>query len=269
MKNSKIIFKQGSKTFYTASLFFPRNIRRDVTSLYAFVRIADDLVDKVPQDRNGFMRFKNQTGQAFKSMPVTDTVIQNFFLLCQKYGIKKNLVDAFLSTMEQDLTKSIYATYGELEKYMYGSAEVIGLMMARILQLPIEAEKAARLQGKAMQLINFIRDVKEDLDMNRQYIPLEDLQRFGVVKLTPRVDQDAFKKLVEFEISRYKKLQEEAAKGYSYIPRASRVPIATAASLYDWTANQILKNPMVVFERKIKPSSQQIFMEYIRQFFFR
>ena len=266
MKNKNEIFKNGSKTYHTASLFFPKNVRNDVTRLYAFVRTADDFVDNIPQDKKGFYKFRALTDKAFTSN-VNNDVIADFVLLCKEYDFEKKWVDAFLNAMEQDLTKNQYLTYEELEEYMYGSAEVIGLMMAKILHLPREAEKAAQMQGKAMQFVNFIRDIQEDIDLNRQYLPQEDLEKFGISKISDAVDSDAFIKLITFEIKRYKKMQETAKKGYPYIPHATRIPVATAASMYNWTAEQILKNPMIVFTKKVKPPKARIVGEYIKQFF--
>lgn len=266
MKNSNAIFKKGSKTFYTASLFFPKDIRDKVTCLYAFVRTADDLVDQIPQKRKEFLKFKKQTEQAFLSKNINNKIIQNFVELCIQYKIEKKWVDAFLIAMEKDLTKHTYYKYKELEDYMYGSAEVIGLMMSRILMLPKKAEKTAQLQGKAMQLINFIRDVNEDIDLGRQYIPQEDLEHFGIKKLSKEVDVEKFRALIHFEIKRYKKIQQKASDGYKYIPRSSRIPIITAAKLYKWTATQIKKDPTTVFKQKIKPSKLKIITEYLKNF---
>lgn len=265
MKSSEEIFKKGSKTFYLASKFFPEDIRRDVARLYAFVRTADDLVDKIPQDKQGFSKLKKETQKAFASSNSGDSLINDFAHLCSEYRIDKKWVDSFLSAMEMDLYKSNYSTYEELEEYMYGSAEVIGLMMARILKLPSKSESSARAQGKAMQLINFIRDIKEDMALGRQYIPDEDLKRFGIKKLSSRVNGNSFSKLVHFELDRYRELQTQAYNGYKYIPRSSRIPIATAASLYGWTAKQIEKDPLIVFQQKVKPSKARIFSAYVRQ----
>lgn len=263
--NTNSIFKKGSKTFYTASLFFPKAIRKDVTRLYAYVRIADDLVDQVPQKKASFITFKKQTDLAFKSVPIKNAIIEDFVLLCREYDIEKKWVDAFLHAMEQDLLIKQYTTYPQLEKYIYGSAEVVGLMMARILRLPKKAEKAAMQQGKAMQLINFIRDIREDIDLGRQYIPQQDIEKFGLSILTPNVNEHAFNRLIQFELQRYMKIQNKAQEGYSYIPLRCRIPIATAAAMYVWTAAQIQKNPMVVFKHKIKPSKIRILIEYTKQ----
>lgn len=265
--NSNTIFKKGSKTFYTASRFFPEEVRNRVITLYAFVRVADDFVDAIPQNKKGFFEFKKITKDAFSGKKIHNKVIKNFVMLCNECKIKKEWVDAFLFAMEQDLHKKKYSTYRELETYMYGSAEVIGLMMSRILQLPPQAEHAARLQGRAMQLINFIRDIQEDIDLGRQYIPQNDLHRFGIATLSATVDEKRFEKLVSFEIKRFTLLQEKARSGYAYIPRSKRIPIATAAAMYAWTANEIQKDPMQVFSKKIKPSKKRILFECIKQSF--
>ncbi len=265
MKNTKNIFKQGSKTFYTASLFFPKDIRKNVTRLYAFVRIADNFVDQIPQDKVGFYKFKKQTNQAFSKKKVSYPIVQDFVLLCREFNIEKTLVDSFLASMQQDFVKKKYDTFEELEEYMYGSAEVIGIMMSRVLRLPKKAEDAARYQGKAMQLLNFIRDIKEDIALGRQYIPQKDLRRFSIRELSADVNEGLFTELISYEINRFENIQAKAKKGYDYIPHSSRVPIATAAAMYEWTANEIKKNPMTVFSKKVKPSKTRIFAEYLKQ----
>ena len=259
------IFKKGSKTFYTASRFFPKEIRQDVSILYAFVRVADDYVDQIPQDKSGFLNYRKLTNQAFRAGSSTNNIINDFVILSKKYKFEKKWVDTFLDAMESDIHKKKYNTYKELENYMYGSAEVIGLMMARILKLPKKADSAARLQGKAMQLINFIRDIKEDLTLKRQYIPQEDLRRFGIKSLTNNINEQSFKKLVEFQIERYRQIQNDASKGFKYIPFIKRIPITTAASIYEWTANKIEENPQIVFKQKIKPSKERVKLEYIKK----
>jgi len=253
MPSKQEIFRRGSTTYYFSSIFFPPDVREKVFTLYAYVRTADDYVDAVPQDAAGFYRLKQMTLDALEGRKVPDVIISEFIDLSQKEQIKKEWILAFLSAMEQDLTVKIYETYQDLETYMYGSAEVIGLSMARILNLPEKSLKAAQLQGKAMQLVNFIRDIKEDLTFQRIYIPQEDLQKFHITELNEHVDQELFSALIRFETERYLILQKEAESGYAYIPRRYRIPVQTASSMYNWTARQIIQNPMMIFQKKIRP----------------
>jgi 15-cis-phytoene synthase len=258
--NKLTIFKKGSTTYFYASAFFPKIVRNDVAILYAFVRIADDFVDQIPQDKKGFLLFKNQTIAALNGNKSNNSVIDDMISLVNKCHIKKSWVLAFLSAMELDLTKRTYKSFKELEDYMYGSAEVIGLMMAAILNLSEKSHRYAMLQGKAMQLINFIRDINEDISLGRMYIPKDDLDAFSLKTLPPKTkkEKDNFMRLVNFEIERYLKIQKEAEKGYKYIPKRYVIPIATAAKMYNWTAYAIASSPHIVFEKKVKPLPRDV-----------
>ena len=263
--NPDKIFKQGSTTYYVSSIFFPPDVRKKVTTLYAYVRIIDDFVDVMPQQKKSFYEYCRLTELAWNDKTTGIPTIDNFITLAKAEKFDKKWIDAFLHAMQLDLTQQKYATFADLETYMYGSAEVIGLMMAKIMNLTQEAHVYAGLQGKAMQLINFIRDIKEDHELGREYIPQKDKDVFNVHSLTPQKhSEDAFKKLIRFEIDRYYRIQDEAELGYKYIPRRYLIPIKTAAYMYKWTAQQIYKNPLLVLEKKLKPSRPRIISTIIK-----
>lgn len=268
--NKSTIFKRGSTTYYYSSLFFPPDIRDDVFTLYAFVRTADDFVDEIPQQIVQFQDFKKQTRRAFKGDAVTNPLITDFVLLSKRVGITQEMVEAFFTAMEADTKKTSYPTYKDLQQYIYGSASVIGLMMACIMKLPPESHTAAKKQGEAMQLINFIRDIKEDLDLGRVYLPKADIDKFQVTQIPPKTEEGKrkFIHLVRFEINRYRKIQEEAQKGYHFIPPRYRIPVMTASSLYNWTAQKIEKDPLAVFQKKIKPSKFRVIVTFLKNYFF-
>ena len=170
------IFKNGSKTYFNSSLFFPPEVRNDVFVLYGFVRTADDFVDSVPQDVDGFAGFVERYRRAREGAHVEDPVVDAFIDLSRRRGFEDAWANAFLESMEMDVTKQTYETIDETLHYIYGSAEVIGLFMARILGLPSEADRAAMMLGRAMQYINFIRDVDEDRNLGRTYLPLHETE---------------------------------------------------------------------------------------------
>jgi len=262
-KNSYNIFKKGSKTYFYTSLFFPKIIKEDVFTLYAFVRTADDLVDSIPQQSARFHAFVKEYQKALCGKGSGNEVITNFVNVSNKYSFEPRWIEAFLSTMEADLKKSTYRTLVELEEYMYGSAGVIGLMMAKILDLPSSVYAAAALQGKAMQYLNFIRDIDEDNSLGRTYIPKEYVDRAGLGSLlspADKKDKEIFSRLIRSEIKRYAKWQSKAQKAYPFIPMRYRIPIKTAAMLYLWTGKKIGQNPEIVFQRKVKPSIFRIFL---------
>ena len=258
-KELERIFKQGSKTYSTSSLFFPESVRDDVVRLYAFVRTADDFVDEIPADPKGFLQFANLYRNSLRSGPADDLVIDSFIDLSRRYCLDEDWAEAFLKSMEWDLHINKYRTMAELIEYMVGSAEVIGLFMARILGLPEEADRYAQMQGRAMQLINFIRDIHEDQQLGREYLPEEDRRPGLLYQETANRYPMEFKQYIRDLIQVYREWQAEAQKGYKFIPRRYLIPIKTAADMYVWTARAIEKDPFIVFERKVKPGKVRIF----------
>lgn len=263
------VFRAGSTTYFNSSLFFPPAMRAEVFVLYGFVRVADNLVDAVPQDAIGFARFAATYRAAWAGRPAGDPIIDDFVALARRHEFDPAWSDAFLASMEADLHKRIYRTEAETLEYIYGSAEVIGLFLARIMRLPEASWHAARMLGRAMQYINFIRDVMEDTSFGRRYLPLE---RDGTRLLDvpddwlpdrdwARANPDKWRAHVQAHLARYADWQAEAEAGYRYIPRRPRMAVRTAGDMYNWTARQIAADPFVVFERKVKPKRLRIVLQ--------
>ncbi|AWR99385.1 phytoene/squalene synthase family protein [Metallosphaera hakonensis] len=252
----KMIFKNASVTYYNSSLFFPREVRNDVTKLYAFVRVFDDLVDSIPQKEKEFYELKEKYYAELNGEQSGNIVLSNFVELMNRKGFKEEWVEAFLNAMESDLKKKIYYNIHETLKYMYGSAEVVGLMMMKLLRLKEESSYYARSLGRAMQYLNFIRDVKEDTQMGRQYLPLDEMEEFSVSSLGECTDN--FREFIRFQLKRYFDFQEEAERGYRYIPVRYLVAIKTAADMYKWTANKIHNDPCILNRLKVKPKVRNV-----------
>jgi len=255
------IFQQGSRTYFYSSLFFPTTVKKDVFELYGFVRKADNHVDKIPQNSAEFYKFKNKYYQAVAGKPSGDVVIDSFVELQNKKQFQQEWVDAFLHSMEMDLTKKTYETLEETIEYIYGSAEVIGLMMSAILGLPKESHIYARYLGRAMQYINFIRDIAEDNTLHREYLPTDELNEYGLNNLEYKNILNHPEEYIQFirqQIQRYCEWQDFAEQGYTYIPKRYLISVKTAAEMYHWTAEQIYKNPLVVYQWKVKPLISQI-----------
>jgi 15-cis-phytoene synthase len=255
------LFKKGSKTYYYSTLFFPKKVKEDVFVLYSFLRKADDYVDQIPQDIDGFYQFRERYYSAKDGDVTNDVVVDSFVELAKRKKFEDKWVDAFLSSMAMDITVSTYKNIYELLKYLYGSSEVVGLFMARIMDLPEDSFYAARHLGRSMQYINFIRDIGEDYTLGRTYFPQDDLEYFNLANLgeeQARMNPEGFKGLVLKQLNTYKSWQAEAEKGFKYIPYRYLMPIKTASDMYKWTAKQIEKDPFVVYQRKVKPSIPQI-----------
>ena len=160
--------------------------------------------------------------------------------------------------MEMDLTITEYQNYDALLEYVYGSAAVIGLEMVPILGYSDQrAFEAAKKLGIAFQLANFIRDVNEDLDRGRVYLPLDELARFGVDRamlerrtLTPEIVE-----ALKFQIARVRSLQEEADAGITYLDKTSRPCIRAASELYCGIVDEVEAIGYDVFNKRAKTST--------------
>ncbi len=259
-------FKTGSKTYFNSSRFFPQEVRRDVFYLYGFVRKADDFVDDIPQDPDGFYRFCDTYRNVLArgdGQPSGDPIIDRFVELHRRKGFDPAWTEAFLGSMEKDLFKKEYNSLEETLEYIYGSAEVIGLFMSRIMSLPTEAQHAARMLGRAMQYINFIRDIKEDIELGRRYLPLTDTSLSSLEYEYIKNHLAEFRMFHSKQIELYMNWQREAEKGYHFIPYRYLLPIKTAADMYVWTAKQIERNPMRVYSRKVKPPKPRIVLQVL------
>lgn len=265
------VFARGSTTYFFASSFFSGKSRRDVTDLYAFVRVVDDCVDHVPPDRQLLAQITRAWVSVKKGLSVSAAtaelpsgvgeIFTRFMTLSERVHFSDRWTAAFLLAMWLDLYKARYQTMDELKRYMYGSAEVIGLMMAQILGLGSAAWPTARLQGRSMQYVNFLRDIKEDLELGRQYIPKEITAAHGLTEWSAaslRRRPEVVSQLLRTELERYREWQRHAAVGYHYLPFRARVAVKTASDRYQWTAQQIAQSPLRVLEEKIKPSKWQV-----------
>ncbi len=263
-----LIFKQGSRTYYNSSRLFPKAVRRDVFTLYAFVRVADNLVDDQPVHPEEFYAFRQRWRAALAGTPAGDWVIDPFVALGRRRDFDPQWTEDFLSAMESDLVAQPCDSLEDVTRYTWGSAEVIGLFMLRILGIADEAQPTARLMGRSMQFINFLRDVAEDHALGRRYLPLADSGLRDLSPATAHADPEAFRRFLRGWTEVYQQWQRGAQEGYAYLPWRFRLAVKTASDLYNWTARVIEKDPMVVWTRKVKPSKLRILGTALGNLFF-
>ncbi len=284
------IFKKGSTTYFWSSKFFPKGVRDDVFKLYSFVRIVDDMVDQNPADVSRFERMSKRWKTVMsqlesKHLPapldesVDERVLSNIAYITHRFSCDPGWVDSFLDSMRMDIDKRQYKSIDDTLEYIYGSAEVIGLFMARILKLPgqglsmespePDVLRYARYQGRAMQYINFLRDIDEDNGLGRLYFPASMLAGHGLKDLSKETAQknpDKFSAFMHEQLNLYDEWQAEADKGFDYIPKRLRIPLQTATDMYNWTAKEIRKNPMIVYETQLKPKKTRIITAAAKNF---
>ena len=252
-ERARAVFERGSRTYYNASRVFPEEFREPLATLYAFVRSADDYVDAVPQDAEGFMAFRARWNAARSGTPTGDEIVDRFAALAAEKGFDPAWTEAFLDAMQADLTVRAYDSEEAVLGYIYGSAEVIGLYMTALIGLPEESLHGARMLGRSMQYVNFIRDFDEDRRLGRRYLPLNGADPRVSDPDWARAHPDEFAAYLRSHIARYKTWGAEGRSGFRYLPGRYRAAIATAQDMYDWSARRIEKNPVVVFDRQMKP----------------
>jgi phytoene synthase len=251
------------KTYYLATLLLPKGKRPFVHALYGFARYADEIVDDLastltPEEKAEVLNTWSSgvlndlaIGKSHDAVgaALVDTV--------RRFDIPHQHFVDFLHSMEMDLTVGSYATYKDLSEYVYGSAAVIGLQMVPILgPLSEEAYLPAEKLGIAFQLANFIRDVSEDLDRGRIYLPLDELAADGVDqemlyarKLTPEIVN-----ALKFQIARVRELQKEADPGIDLLHPTSRPCIRAASELYCGIVDEVEAIGYDIFNKRAQTS---------------
>jgi phytoene synthase len=229
--------KAYGTTYYAATFALPRVKRHHVHALYGFCRYADDIVDDlgpapVEVREKALADFGDRFFADLAAGDSDDEVLKAVVHTVKAFTIEADCFRRFLRSMTMDLTVTGYETFDELAEYMDGSAAVIGEMMVPILEPSSPgAMPHARDLGIAFQLTNFLRDVGEDLDRGRVYIPREDLLRFGTDPVERRVTP-AWRELMRFEVQRTRSYYASADLGVPYLPASSARCIRAARSLY-------------------------------------
>jgi phytoene synthase len=236
--------KRYGTTYYYASLTLPRVKRHHVWAVYGFCRHADDIVDDLgPASTEERAAALHALGdRLFEDLAAgrsDDPVLKALVHTIRAFGHDPECFRRFLAAMAMDLSVATYETYDDLLGYMDGSAAVIGEMMLPILEPSSPAAVApARDLGFAFQLTNFLRDVAEDLDRGRVYLPQEDLCRFGADPWRRTVDEP-WRELMRFEIERCRALYRSADQGIALLPPASARCVRTARVLYSQILDRI------------------------------
>lgn len=252
------------KTYYLATLLLPKAKRPFVHALYGFARYADEIVDDLAStltDAEKAAELKTWGDgvlSGLKNGDSNDQVGRALIDTVTRFKIPHEHFVAFLHSMTMDLTVTGYANYEALMEYVYGSAAVIGLEMVPILgALSQGAYEPAEKLGVAFQLANFIRDVGEDLDRGRVYLPQDELAQFGVDremlearKLTPEITA-----ALKFQIERVRQLQREATPGILQLEPASRPCVEAASELYCGIVDEVEAIGYDIFNKRAKTST--------------
>jgi phytoene synthase len=236
-RRTEQITRQHSKTFFLATALLPREARQAIRALYAFCRATDDLVDNRGATLDEVERWRAEVNRPAREQ-------RNPILLCwaiirERFGVDGRYQDELIDGIAMDLWQRRYAAWADLERYCYLVGSTVGLLSMPIIGLArgvtfAEAAPHAIQLGIALQLTNILRDVGEDAERGRVYLPRADLARFGLTAgdiLLGRHD-DRFEALMRFEIARARGLYRAALPGIALLSPAARPAVGAAALLY-------------------------------------
>jgi len=252
------------KTYYLATLLLPKEKRPFVHALYGFARYADEIVDdlesslSIDEKANALKVWGDGILADLRKGQSKDHIGRALIDTVNRFAIPIEHFEAFLHSMTMDLSVTEYQTYEDLLEYVYGSAAVIGLQMVPILgSTDPRAYEAAQKLGIAFQLANFIRDVDEDLERGRVYLPIQELAEHGVSwqMLNERVLTPQIRSALQAQIKRVRALQQESEFGISLLDASSRPCIEAASELYCGIVDEVEKIDYEIFTKRATTST--------------
>lgn len=239
-KCSKEVTKTYSTSFSLATRMLGPAIRQDIYNIYGFVRFADEIVDSFHEYNKEilFNRFENALEEALLDKISLNPILNSFQETIYKYNIQKELIDTFMASMRLDLTKSVYSTTEEFNDYIYGSADVVGLMCLKVfvkgdIEKYNQLKESAMNLGSAFQKVNFLRDLKEDYEnLSRTYFPNTNLDS---------LDEESKMIIIE-------EIEENFNRGYQGIlqlPHDSKLGVFVAYRYYKRLLKKLQQTPAI------------------------
>ena len=242
---SKIVTQSYSTSFSSATKMLAPSIRSDIYNIYGFVRFADEIVDTFHDYNKEELldRFEWELNYALENKISLNPILNSFQYTFHKYGISYQLVVSFLDSMRMDLTKTVFETQAEYKSYIYGSADVVGLMCLHVFtqgdKLIYEQLKGSAMAlGSAFQKINFLRDLKSDFeDLNRSYFPQINLRELDEVSKTVIIQE------IESDL-------ELAYSGILKLPNSSKFGVYMAYKYYRELLRKLKNTPSLEIKKK-------------------
>ncbi len=250
------VAKQNARSFYYASLPLPRDKRRAIYAVYAYCRLCDDIADgdlPIDEKYRGFAEVRRN----LQSSTTTGEDAQMYLALrhaAETFGIPYSYLDEILQGVEMDMVKTRFADFDELREYCYKVASVVGLVCIRIFGYTDEnAEEYAVDMGLALQLTNILRDVKEDIERCRVYIPQDEMRRFGYTEaeLERGAMTDGFRALMAHQAQRAQEYYDRSRALFPLIAADARACPQLMHATYNGILRRIERTDYDVFSQRI------------------
>lgn len=256
--------KKSKSSFYYSFLFMPKRKREAMFSVYAFCRETDDLVDNEPDPdkaRHALDAWRREIDACFEGRP-THPIAMSLRNTLDEFPMPAEYFHGLIDGCEMDLVHTRYRTFGELYEYGYRVASLVGLICIEIFgyRSPQTKDYAVNL-GMALQLTNILRDVGEDAERGRIYLPLEDLERFGCPEadLLNAVRSPAFAELMAFQAQRAESFYAKAMEHFEKRDRDLLYPAEIMRRIYHRLLERIVKADYNVFQQRVRvPNREKI-----------
>jgi 15-cis-phytoene synthase len=260
---SRNVTQSYSTSFSTAVKMLAPNIRQDIYNIYGFVRFADEIVDSFHDYNKAelFDLFENDLELALKNKISLNPILNSFQHTVSQYAIPKEMIDAFMRSMKLDLTKSTYATQQEYQDYIYGSADVVGLMCLKVFvngdnDTYEKLKSSAMRLGSAFQKVNFLRDLKADFEgLDRTYFPNTDLNTLDEASKNEIINE------IEADF-------KAGFEGIANLPIEAKFGVYTAYTYYKKLLSKLKKTPSAEIKNtRIRVSDYQKYGLFAKCYF--
>jgi phytoene synthase len=272
----RLLHKEYGTSYYLSSRLFEPEIRKGVDAIYGFVRVPDNWVD-LPGAGSSVQTFEKlwtwqvKMRSALAGKEVDEPVLRAFAETVHKFNIPHDEPFLFLEAMNMDRRVDQYDNYEQLKSYMRGSAVAVGNMMCPVIGAPTDQDTLdrARCLSEAMQMTNFLRDIKEDLSLGRVYMPADELDQFGLSKadLEKGSVTDRFRRFMEFQIARCRELYRESEPGIARIPGRQGKAVFCARVLYAEILTEIEDRDFDIFTERVRVPRSRKFAKVLQAMF--
>lgn len=259
---SQKLCQAHATSFYSAAQFLPEGKRNAAYALYGFCRATDTIVDseKTPSfKKKELENWKNTLHAEWNGEKTNNLIIHAFVATSKEYSIPQELGFALIGGLEKDLYQSIHTDFDSLYEYCYAAGGIPGLFMAHIIHAPREIHSSAVALGIGMQLTNILRDIKEDHQNGRVYLPQDEMNQFGYSNEDIQNEKlnNAFRNLMNFQIARAREYYTEAERALASIQPESRLTIQLCLTYYREILSQIETANADIYTQRVFVSDER------------
>jgi phytoene synthase len=269
-KSAETAARKSGSNFYYSFLVLPAEKRRAFYAVYAFMRYCDDISDGdagLESKRKSLRDWRSRLDAAFSGNTQNNPIFPAFSDTVHRFSIPSQYFHWIIDGAEMDLGISDYETFEELYRYCFNVASAVGLVCLQIFGFREErAKKLAEQCGIAFQLTNILRDIKEDAERGRVYLPAEDLKKFGYTReeLKKGVLDERFRKLMRFETERIREYYEAARNLLPLVEKASRPSLWAMITIYERILDRIVERQFDVFRDRVRVDAGEKLMIALR-----